>query len=149
MAGTITISIAPTPPPIATDGETLRTRYRDDVAAFRYEHTWSIRDGDLTIQFIPRAYIRNDIAPGSARYSDAVGHEQRHDRDFRSLVPRFERELRRRLRGMDLDSDEAAAVVRDGLGWLAYRYCLLSRAYHRSIRRDMIEICQNLSHWPD
>ncbi len=148
MPGQITISVAQTPSPIPLDAETLRRRYREETAAFRYQHSWSDADGNLTIYFTPRVYIRNDIPQDSPLYAQAVNHEQRHDQDFRREVRNFETELRRRLRGITLDSHQAADIVSNGLDWLRYRYCEASRTYHRSLGRATVEVCQNISDWP-
>ncbi len=140
------INVAPTPVPIRLSAEALRRRFNEDVAAFHYTHRWSIDQGRLTISLTPRVYLRNDLQEGTAEYRDAVRHEERHERDFRGLLPRFRQQLRRRLRGLDPDSDAAAGVVRNGLAWLAYQFCLTARAYHRSLGA-MVPICQDGSNW--
>ncbi len=143
----MSVTVTPTPAPIRLSAEALRRRFNEDVAAFHYTYSsWSIDDGGLNMTFMPRVYLRDDLQQGTAEYRDAVRHEERHERDFRGLVPRFRQQIRRRLRGLDPNSAAAVDVVRNGLEWLAYQSCLKERTYHRSLGA-MVPICRDGSNW--
>ena len=112
-------------------GRRCRGRH-GDTGCFYHHGNWTENNGVLTVSFNPTIYI-NSALTGRAR-SDALSHEQRHYRDFRTRATRMQQALARVIRARQ-DPQMGARWT-----WFLYDLCTDSAAFHRSVGSP-VEIC--------
>lgn len=94
---------------------------------FKYDYSWDLQNGTLTLTFTTRILIAQGLDP--ALRQAVRTHEGRHYQDFRQIVGRLEQTLRRvLLAGREPDMDSY-------LAWFEYDICVAGADFHRSVNR--------------
>ncbi len=119
--------------PVAASDLGRRCRGRHgDTGCFYHHGNWTENNGVLTVSFNPTIYI-NSALTVEAR-TEALRHEQRHVRDFRTQATQMHRALARVIRARQDPQMDAR------WRWFLYDLCTDSARFHRSIRSP-VEIC--------
>jgi len=112
-------------------GRRCRGRH-GDTGCFYHHGNWTENNDVLTVSFNPTIYINNALT-GAAR-TNALLHEQRHYRDFRTRATRMQQALARAIRARQDPQMDARWT------WFLYDLCTDSAAFHRSVGSP-VEIC--------
>ncbi|MBI5055069.1 MAG: hypothetical protein HZB61_00435 [Nitrospirae bacterium] len=118
--------------PLETLGR--RCERHGGTGCFKHNGQWSEEDNVLRVTFSPVIYINSGLDETAA--ADALSHEQRHLRDFQTLVRQLQRDIRRVIAQRRYSYE----YMRDRWAWFLYDICSASRTYHQSLGA-MVEIC--------